>query len=380
MKRFLFSLGMGVLLTFLGCSSKSSNPVTAGTPATGTSAWAIQTIDSSGVVGEESHIAVDTAGHVAISYFDRTTGMIRCARLIGSAWTIADVGNATGPYVTTGRNSIVQKADGSPVVLYHKADDAYFVTSWSGSAWTTPTPIGWSESAWAFLGRNAVAVDKSTGTIHAGLSLYDSHGGAVMGYWRSPNASATALDGPAGGSTGGSMGIAVDGSGNVHVAYEYEATATSTALLRYAKLSNGVWSIATVDSIGDGGNFTSSLISLAVGPDGLPQIVYYTLFNGYKYARWTGSAWEKSLIQAYSSVGWCDQSIVVDRNNVPHVAMLMGSYKLLYATRSGGSWSIETVDPHTGFSPSIGVDGSGKVFIAYSDDNASVLRLAVRTP
>ncbi len=380
MKRGPALVVVAVLLTFLGCSSKSSNPVAGGTSTPTGPTWTIRTVDSSGVVGEEAHIAVDTAGHLAISYFNRTTGMIRCARPSGSAWTVADVGNATGPYVTTGKNAIAQKADGSPVVLYHKADDAYYVTAWTGSVWSTPTPIGWSEAAWAFLGRNAVAVDRNSGTIHAGLSLYDSHSGAVMGYWRSPNASATALDGPAGGSTGGSMGIAVDGSGNVHMAYEYEADGTSTAMLRYAKLSGGVWSTVTVDSIGDGGNFTSSLISLAVGPDGLPQIVYYTLFSGYKYARWNGSAWEKSLIQAYGSVGWCDQSIAVDKNNVPHVAILMGSYRLLYATRSAGSWVIETVDPHTGFGPSIGVDGKGTVSIAYYDDNSSVLKLAVRTP
>jgi hypothetical protein len=363
-----------------GCSSESSSPASFDTPAAGTATWSIRTLDSTGVVGEEAHIAVDSAGHVAVSYFNSTTGMIRCARLVGSSWTFADVGSSAGPYVTTGRNSIDLKGDGSPVVLYHKTDDAYCVTSWTGAAWTAPAVIGWSESAWAFLGRNAVAVNKTTSTIHAGLALYDSRNGSVMGYWQSPNASAVALDGPALGSTGRSMAIAVDGSGTVHVAYEYEATSTSTAILKYARLSGGIWSVATVDSIGDNGNFTSSLISLAVGPDGSPHIAYYAHFVGYKYAHWNGSTWEKSLVQAYASMGWCDQSIAVDKNGAPHIALLMGSYRLLYATRSAGSWTIETVDAHTGFGPAIGVNGSGTIYIAYYDDNDNVLKLAVRTP
>lgn len=201
-----------------------------------------------------------------------------------------------------------------------------------------------------------------------------------MGFWQSPNASAVGLDGPAGGSTGRSMAIAVDQSGGVHVAYEYEASSLSTAMLKYAKLNGGVWSVSTVDSIGDNGNFTSSLISMAVGPDGSPHIAYYSQFAGYKYAHLNGSTWEKNTIQTYASMGWCDQSIAVDKNGTPHVAFLMGSYKLQYAKRVAGSWTIETVDAHTGFGPAVGVTGSGTIYIAYYDDNAHVLKLAVRTP
>ena len=112
----------------------------------------VRTLDSVGTVGEEAHIAVDTAGHAAISCFNRMMGMIRCGRLIGSTRTLADVGNATGTYVTTGRNSIVLTANGSPVVFFHKADAAYYVASWTGATWTSPSAIGWTESAWAFLG------------------------------------------------------------------------------------------------------------------------------------------------------------------------------------------------------------------------------------
>ena len=143
--------------------------------------WAVNSLDTSTVIGEKTHIAVDTAGHVAISYCNATTNQIRCARLVGGAWIFADVGDATGPYVTTGKNSIALRADGSPVVLCHKADVAYYYTSWTGTGWTAPLGIGWIESAWASLGCNSIGVNRNTGGLWAALACYDSHAGSVLG-------------------------------------------------------------------------------------------------------------------------------------------------------------------------------------------------------
>jgi hypothetical protein len=371
-----------VLGVLSGCSKNTSpvGPPPAGTPTPSSGTWSIQVVDSSGFVGSFAHLAVDTAGHVAISYLDNDTRAIRCARLVNGKWVINDVGDATGPYVSKGNNSIALKADGTPVITFHKADVAYYYTSLNGGTWTTPVAIGWDQPAWAFLGSNAVGVDKASGEIYSVMSLDDAKGYAVLGYWHSSTSQAVAIDGPTLGKTGTQVSLAVDDGGNVHVAYEYQTDGSSTALLKYAKLSSGAWSYGIVDSMGDGGDNTSSLTSIATDQAGTPHIAYYRLNDGYRYAHWNGSRWEISLIASYGTVGWNDQSIAVDNAGNPHVALLMGYYKLVYAYRSGGTWVQEVVDPNTGYGCSIGVDGKGKVYIAYYDDNYHQLKLAVRTP
>jgi hypothetical protein len=378
MKAGLLSLFFALLFA-VGCSSESSSVNSPVTPPA-TSKWSIQVVDSVGDVGEYARLAVDDSGNVAISYLNRTSKMIRCARLRNGVWTRADVGNATGINVTKGYNAIALKGDGSPVITYHKADVSYYMTSWTGSAWTTPTAIGWTEAAWAFMGTHSVAVNKSTGAIYAAVSCYDSRAGNVLGFWTSPAAQAVALDGPTLGGTGTNPSIAVAPSGDIHIAYEYEFDGSSVALLKYAKRVGAAWSTSIVDSMGDGGNFTTSLTSIALDPTGNPHIIYYRLNAGYKYARWNGTSWSKSLIDSYGSVGWDDQSIAVDKSGNPHVAFLTGSYKLQYGYLLGGAWVKEVVNTQTGFSCSIGVDARGKVYIAYYNDGTGRLELATRTP
>lgn len=91
-------------------------PSTASPSPTPTSiiTWNIQTVDSTGVVGGHSSIALDSSGKPHISYYAFTNGL-RYAKWTGSAWSIATV-DSTGDAGAT--NSLTLDTKGKPHISY----------------------------------------------------------------------------------------------------------------------------------------------------------------------------------------------------------------------------------------------------------------------
>jgi hypothetical protein len=304
---------------------------------------------------------------------------------VGGSWVVTQLG-AAGAY--GGKNSIALRPNGNPVVSYEQHGVGYFWTGWTGTTWTGPTAISDPEPSSA-PGDNGIGVDPLTGTVRGAMALWKSSGtgsGSLLGIWNSQTSTATIVDGPNMdgiyvGATGTQTSATVDKTGRLHVAYQFQV-GFGTRFLKYGKLESGAWTAAVLDSMtGDesGGNaYFSSVTAIAADGTGAPGIVYTGSPSGaYKYARWNGSAWATSVIDASGGRG---QSLAYDRNNNPHVALCQSSYKLTYAHLVGSTWVKETVDPSEGLSCSIGVDGSGKVYISYYDETLQRLRLAVRTP
>jgi len=111
-----------------------------------------------------------------------------------------------------------------------------------------------------------------------------------------------------------------------------------------------IWSIETVDSKGDVGQYTS----LALDSDGNPHISYYDPTNrDVKFARWTASTWVTQTVDRAGHYwnGPCYTSLALDTADKPHIAYSSvyncgePSYVTCvnYARWTGSSWITETV-------------------------------------
>ena len=366
------------LLLFASCSKNSSSPTQSTTPS-GSSAWSISTVDSTGNTGEHTSIAVDQNNNPHITYLNTDSGVVMYAEWNGSAWVREMLGDAKGPYTTGGRSGIALDASGNPYVVYHQADVSYFYTNRIASAsWSTPEAIPWTESAWAFLGHCSIAVDPVTSAVHVALWLYDSQQGYMLGYWGPGLSSAEFVDGYQF-LTGKNNSIAIDPNGIPWISYEGRDD-SNNVVLKVAHRTISSWQASTVDTIQTTEGY-AHLTSIAVDDNGNAHVAYYSHRDGaYKYASWNGSTWDLSTITTYGSVGWEDVSLALDSNGNPHVAMLTGFYKLKYATWNGTGWTVETVDNTTGFDCSIAVGSDGSAHISYYDDNSGDLKYARRSP
>lgn len=179
-----------------------------------------------------------------------------------------------------------------------------------------------------------------------------------------------------GASVGTWNSLAIDRSGNLHLAYSN----SKGNVLRYAYRAKQEerWYSMTVDV--DAGSFAS----LAVDSHGRPHIAYNSPYEtGLHYARWDGNQWVKLIIDSEHTDHFT--SIQLDSLDRPRISYYReldpnGHYALYlkYAYFDGKTWYIQTVDRRfgTGKYNSLGLDPLGRPYIAYSIVGAGDLGLA----
>ena len=147
--------------------------------------------------------------------------------------------------------------------------------------------------------------------------------------------------------------IAVDSSGNSHIAYN------DLGNLKYATGTAGSWTTETVESTGP---YTHAM---AIDTSGKVHIVYEQ-FGGINYTVGTAGSWATEEFDSFET----DVDIVVDSSGNPHISY-NASKELKYATKSAGSWAIYTVEDTTSRpdSISIAIEASGRVHITYYGDS-----------
>jgi hypothetical protein len=165
--------------------------------------------------------------------------------------------------------------------------------------------------------------------------------------------------------------IAVDSSDAVHVAYcDY-----TDSSLKYATNMNGTWTNEVVDDAGDVGTTPS----IAIGPDDRIHICYYDVTNrDLKCAISVGGSWQTSVVDATGDVGVMP-SMAVDMSGRPHISYLdYGNADLKYAVNLDGSWQISVVDSvgSIGWYCDIALDSFGKAHISYMDNTNIDLKYA----
>lgn len=183
-------------------------------------------------------------------------------------------------------------------------------------------------------------------------------------------------------SEGYSSSLDLDTAGQPHIAYiDFR---TGFLDLRYARKVGGAWIIEVVD---DGG--ASSIgVGCALALDSLdtPHIAYRdATLSDLRYARKVGSVWVRQVVDDGSGIATgYDAAIAIGPGRNPRLIYHVRQSPsfdgdVFYATRSGSTWAISTVDTEgsVGGFESIDVDDAGRTHIAYQVDWVEDLKYAV---
>jgi FlgD Ig-like domain len=277
-----------------------------------------EAVDTTGVVGFETSIALDAQGQPRISYEDFTNGGLKHASKSSGVWvteTIEANGSQDGRYT-----SLEIDALGNSRISYYggntlNGDLKY--ASYMGGAWT--------------------------------IQLVDSAGDVA--YWTS---------------------LALGEQDEPRISYGDNTKGD----LKYAAGSRGIWSIQTVDSTGFVGDYTS----LALDGQGNPHIGYRAVTNwDLKYATRSGGTWILEIVDSAGDVGFFP-SIALDGQGNPHISYSDGTpnWNVKYASKSGGLWTFETIDGpgQVGTYTSLSLDAQDNPHVAYYDQSDNDIKYA----
>ncbi len=411
-----------------------------GVSATEFGPWSLQTVASTGNVGQYSSIALNAAGSPAISYYDQTKGDLKYAFWNGSQWVIttADysksdskyklfflewgsdrdndsdyVRNFHGTEKVGEYSSLALDSIGDPRISYldtGKGDLKY--ASWDGSQWVVTTVDGsnymkgqkggnWDEDH----RRNE---DKSINVGEYSSLALDSIGNPRISYYDQTNGDLkyaswdgsrwviTTVDSAR--DVGEYSSLALDSIGNPKISY-YDQT---NGDLKYASWDGSRWVITTVDGSNymkgqKGGNWdgdhrrnedksinVGEYSSLALDSIGNPRISYYDQTNrDLKYASWDGSRWVITTVDSAGDVGEYS-SLELDVYSNPRISYFdatNGNLKFAAWNSTTSLWVTETVDSskRVGEYTSLALDSLGNPRISYYDQKNQDLKYAAGT-
>ncbi|MDO8281756.1 MAG: S8 family serine peptidase [Thermodesulfovibrionia bacterium] len=165
--------------------------------------------------------------------------------------------------------------------------------------------------------------------------------------------------------------IAIDSLDKMHISYND----VTNLDLKYTTNASGSWVTTTVDSSGTVGYYTS----IAIDSSGKVHISYYDVTNlDLKYATNASGSWVTTTVDSTGYVG-SYTSIAIDSSGKIHISYFdITNSNLKYATNASGSWVTTTVDSsgYVGAYTSIAIDSSDKMHISYYDVTNSDLKYA----
>jgi hypothetical protein len=362
--------------------------------------WSTEIVDAV-MVGGYTSLALDAQGKPHISYYVISEGL-KYAHIVDGSWAIEAVDTGGSGYAYT---SIAVDSDGNPHI-------SYYVLGIQDLRYAAKSDTGW-----------VVETVTMNGTVgwYSSLAL-DAHDNPCISYYDWTNEdlryaySTVHLVSPVAGDrwlAGSQQDVRWKGAGSVDILISDDGGATYTTLLSsvsggaavidvpwwetesarlqivrsepYSRSSSGLFSIApdmssqwwysTVDST----HAYTYTRSLTVDVTGKPHISYVDYTNeALIYAYRDGATWITEIVDASALLSY--PSIVLDDQNLPHIAYYDGPFDLKYAVRSGESWVIEIVD--SGSSPgeyvSLALDSKGVPHLSYWDGVVGRLHYAHR--
>jgi hypothetical protein len=278
--------------------------------------WVTQTIETIQATGWASSIAIDQQGWAHISYYNYSAYNLNYATNKGGSWKVETV---DGTNDTGGSTSIALDSLGYAHISYWLSglNKLGYATN-AGGSWAIETigDVG-SDSSIAVDSQDHVHISYySSGSLH-----YITNAG---GSWNDQN-----LDGPYG--VGITSAIALDANDKVHIAYQHHDGVSAPTYLAYVTNAGGSWDYQTVDNAHDP----------------------------------TGS--------------YCD--LALDALGHAHISYIgIGSQVVKYANNVAGSWDSMNVDDNGCYETSIALDQDGYAHISYRAYNTPALRYATNTP
>ena len=148
--------------------------------------------------------------------------------------------------------------------------------------------------------------------------------------------------------------------------------------LKFAQFNGSSWDITTVDSTGDVGEFAA----LAFFPAGQPAISYYDRTNGtLKFAQFNGSTWKTDTVDSAGNVGFDCTSLAFSPAGQPAISYYDDTnVALKFAQFNGSTWSVTTI-ANAGFVgeyTSLAFTPAGQPAICYCDAAHGGLKFATR--
>ncbi len=308
--------------------------------------------DASGNIAYYTSLAIDAQGRPHISAYDFANGDLRyLTRSRDGRWTveIVDAFNTVGDYT-----SIALDAQGNPHIAYHDVTNGNlkYASRPSGS-WVIETVDASGNDVGVYA---SLALDPA-GNPH--IAYRDETVDDLLYATKSSGGMWTTEIVASVGDVGQYASIEVDERYRVHIAFR-DVTNTD---LRYATKAPGTaWALETAD--GAGGAYGS----LALDAQGRPRIAYQNSVNALGYATRDDGVWSLETASAASSN---DIALVIDASGNPKVAYRdIGQSDLRFASKSGSTWTIETVDfgSDVGNYISIALDPQGNPAISYRDN------------
>ena len=306
--------------------------------------WTIETVDSSGTVGQWTSIAL-AADIPHVSYYSVTGGDLKHARRVSGSWIVTTVDSSSaGQYSAIDINTM-----GYPCISYYSEN-------------YTPRRLAFAEYDGSTWQRNYTAHTDSSAD------------------------------------TGMHTDIVVDSSNNVHISYWTEQHSSSGTSGAYVKRTGSVWDTPYQFVQEWWWNpLEGYWTSIGLNTSGYPHVVYYGgrqyYDDGWHYpnelshAYYNGSTWTVEVVETYPSSSVADLvgigkylSLVMD-GNTPRISYydeVTGNGNLKYAYKSG-TWTkvgVDTGSENRGMWTSIGVGPTGHVHISYYDASAQDLRYA----
>jgi hypothetical protein len=103
----------------------------------------------------------------------------------------------------------------------------------------------------------------------------------------------------------------------------------------------------------------------------------YSTSRGLKYAHKAYDSWQIDQLDSFYWLGGQRVGLAVDNTDHLHIAY-QDEGCLKYATNLSGTWERYFIDCKSGAGshPSIAVDVTGRVLIAYNDESSETIRLA----
>ncbi|MFL2975241.1 MAG: putative Ig domain-containing protein [Candidatus Thalassarchaeaceae archaeon] len=323
-----------------------------------------------GNTGRNGQIKLNSTDVPHVVFFDDYWDDVYLSIRVNGSWSSSSVDDYGGLYTANGERGIslaIDSADGLHVA-YYEMNGRYLEYAYrdlGGSSWTKTNV---NDQGGHYIGTSvSIAVD-SADRPH--IAYHDrSQWDLEYAWFDGADWLVETLDGYY--SSGRYPSIALDDGDQVHIAYENNSGSRLMSLV----ISNG---IAATDKISQVGTHSYGM-GFAVGTSGGMHLSFYNgsdSSGSLQYASKSGSSWTSETVDDSSTMIGTHSDLALDDSGNPHISYVDSTNGLLrYAYHDGNSWALSTVDPSgsvLGYT-SITIDDDGHPRIAYHDGS---LRLA----